>query len=70
MLQKLLRLGLAGKRIKMLIVYFQEFHESIHSLLLWLDHAERRRHAAGISRPDASLSALQDHRSILQVGAR
>lgn len=54
----------------MLIVYFQEFHESIHSLLLWLDHAERRRHAAGISQPDASLRALQEHRSTLQVGAR
>lgn len=54
----------------MLIVYFQEFHESIHSLLLWLDHAERRRHAAGISRPDTSLGALQDRRRALQVGAR
>lgn len=55
----------------MLIVYFlmQEFHESLHSLLLWLDHAERRRHAVSISQPDASLSALQERRNSLQVGA-
>ncbi|CAF88668.1 unnamed protein product [Tetraodon nigroviridis] len=54
----------------MLMVSFpiQEFHESLHSLLLWLDHAERRCDAASISQPDTPASALQDHRHTLQVG--
>lgn len=56
----------------MLIVCFrmQEFHESLHSLLLWLDQAERRCHAVSVSQPDRSPSALQQHRSTLQVGTR
>lgn len=56
----------------MLVVYFhmQEFHESLHSLLLWLDQAERRCHAVSSSQPDRSLSALQEHRNTLQVGTR
>lgn len=60
------------RQTKMLIVYFhmQEFHESLHSLLLWLDHAERRCQAASISEPDTSLSALQEHRNTLRVGTR
>uniref|UniRef100_H3C918 KASH domain-containing protein n=1 Tax=Tetraodon nigroviridis TaxID=99883 RepID=H3C918_TETNG len=45
----------------------QEFHESLHSLLLWLDHAERRCDAASISQPDTPASALQDHRHTLQA---
>lgn len=56
----------------MLIVCFriQEFHESLHSLLLWLEHAERSCQAAGTSQPDTPLSTLQQRRSSLQVGAR
>lgn len=56
----------------MLTVYFhmQEFHEILHFLLLWLDHAERRCHTATISEPDTSLSALQEHRNTLQVNTR
>uniref|UniRef100_A0A668S3S6 KASH domain-containing protein n=1 Tax=Oreochromis aureus TaxID=47969 RepID=A0A668S3S6_OREAU len=37
----------------------QDFHESLHSLLLWLAHAESRRYAVDIGHPDTTLTALQ-----------
>ncbi|XP_076613023.1 nesprin-2a [Chaetodon auriga] len=43
----------------------QEFHETLHSLLLWLAHAESRRYAVDISHPDTPVTALQQHRSTL-----
>ncbi|KAM9354719.1 nesprin-2a isoform 2-T2 [Pholidichthys leucotaenia] len=43
----------------------QEFHESLHSLLLWLAHAESRRYAVNISHPDTSVRALQQHNNTL-----
>ncbi|XP_041660769.1 nesprin-2 [Cheilinus undulatus] len=43
----------------------QEFHESLHSLLLWLAHAESRRYAVDINNPDTAVKALQQHRSRL-----
>lgn len=43
----------------------QEFHESLHSLLLWLAHAESRRYAVDIGRPDTPVRALQQHRNTL-----
>ncbi|XP_074540850.1 nesprin-2a [Halichoeres trimaculatus] len=43
----------------------QEFHESLHSLLLWLAHAESRRYAVNITNPDTPVRALQQHRSTL-----
>ncbi|XP_060907682.1 nesprin-2-like isoform X3 [Labrus mixtus] len=43
----------------------QEFHESLHSLLLWLAHAESQRYAVDISHPDTSVRALQQHHSTL-----
>uniref|UniRef100_UPI0037E98A37 nesprin-2a n=1 Tax=Semicossyphus pulcher TaxID=241346 RepID=UPI0037E98A37 len=43
----------------------QEFHESLHSLLLWLAHAESRRYAVDISHPDTPVGALQQHSSTL-----
>ncbi|XP_029965420.1 nesprin-2-like isoform X2 [Salarias fasciatus] len=43
----------------------QEFHETLHSLLLWLAHAESRRYAVDISHPDTSARALQQHRNTL-----
>lgn len=48
----------------------QDFHESLHSLLLWLDQAERRCQAVSISQPDTPPSALQQHCNTLQVGTR
>uniref|UniRef100_A0A3Q3FRB2 KASH domain-containing protein n=1 Tax=Labrus bergylta TaxID=56723 RepID=A0A3Q3FRB2_9LABR len=45
----------------------QEFHESLHSLLLWLAHAESRRYAVDVSHPDTSVRALQQHHSTLTV---
>ncbi|XP_028252465.1 nesprin-2a isoform X3 [Parambassis ranga] len=43
----------------------QEFHESLHSLLLWLAHAESRRYAVDVSHPDTGIRALQQHRDTL-----
>lgn len=45
----------------------QEFHESLHSLLLWLAHAESRRYAVDVSHPDTGVRALQQHRDTLTV---
>lgn len=46
----------------------QDFHESLHSLLLWLAHADSRRYAVDVAHPDTSVEALQQHRSTLTVG--
>lgn len=72
LLENLARLGLTGEQRWMLMVCFrmQEFHESLHSLLLWLDHAERRRPAVSVGQPDTSPSALQEHRDTLRVGTQ
>ncbi|KAM9703427.1 nesprin-2-like [Menidia menidia] len=43
----------------------QEFHETLHSLLLWLAHAESQRYAVDISHPDTAVRALQHHSSTL-----
>ncbi|XP_045916269.1 nesprin-2 isoform X3 [Micropterus dolomieu] len=43
----------------------QEFHETLHSLLLWLAHAESRRYAVDISHPDTPVRALQHHHKTL-----
>ncbi|XP_068433248.1 nesprin-2a [Clinocottus analis] len=43
----------------------QEFHETLHSLLLWLAHAESRRYAVDISDPATPVPALQQHLSTL-----
>nr|XP_014270043.2 nesprin-1 isoform X9 [Maylandia zebra] len=43
----------------------QDFHESLHSLLLWLAHAESRRYAVDIGHPDTTLTALQQHSNTL-----
>lgn len=46
----------------------QDFHESLHSLLLWLAHADSRRYAVDATHPDTPVEALQQHRSTLTVG--
>ncbi|XP_072538856.1 nesprin-2a isoform X2 [Salminus brasiliensis] len=43
----------------------QEFHETLHSLLLWLAHAESRRYTVNILDPAVLPSALQEHRTVL-----
>nr|XP_014266945.1 nesprin-2 [Maylandia zebra] len=43
----------------------QDFHESLHSLLLWLAHAESGRYAVDIGHPDTTLTALQQHSNTL-----
>lgn len=43
----------------------QEFHETLHSLLLWLAHAESRRYAVDINHPETPVRALQQHISTL-----
>ncbi|AWP20311.1 putative nesprin-2-like [Scophthalmus maximus] len=43
----------------------REFHETLHSLLLWLAHAESRRYAVDIGRRDTPVRALQQHRNTL-----
>ncbi|XP_068564553.1 nesprin-2a [Cebidichthys violaceus] len=43
----------------------QEFHETLHSLLLWLAHAESRRYAVNISEAATPVRALQQHLSTL-----
>lgn len=43
----------------------QEFHETLHSLLLWLAHAESRRYTVDISHPDTPVRALRQHRNTL-----
>uniref|UniRef100_A0AAY4B4D6 KASH domain-containing protein n=1 Tax=Denticeps clupeoides TaxID=299321 RepID=A0AAY4B4D6_9TELE len=50
----------------------QEFHETMHALLLWLPHAESRRFAVNIHDQATPSAALQEHRASLQeeLGSR
>ncbi|KAL0967507.1 hypothetical protein UPYG_G00253120 [Umbra pygmaea] len=43
----------------------QEFHETLHSLLLWLAHAESRRYTVDIHHQDTSPGALWEHHNTL-----
>uniref|UniRef100_A0AAQ6IQR6 KASH domain-containing protein n=1 Tax=Anabas testudineus TaxID=64144 RepID=A0AAQ6IQR6_ANATE len=43
----------------------QQFHKSLHSLLLWLAHAESRRYTVDIHHPETHVRALQQHRNTL-----
>ncbi|MBN3317201.1 SYNE2 protein, partial [Atractosteus spatula] len=45
----------------------QEFHETTHSLLLWLAHADSRRYALDIHDPAKEPCVLQEHRKALLV---
>ncbi|XP_062267756.1 nesprin-1 isoform X1 [Platichthys flesus] len=51
--------------LKETLMRCQEFHETLHSLLLWLAHAESRRYTVDISDPDTSVRALRQHRCTL-----
>lgn len=45
----------------------QEFHETLHSLLLWLAQAENKLGAVIVSGPSKSRSVLLEHRDSLMV---
>ncbi|KAM8832006.1 nesprin-2a isoform 3-T3 [Spinachia spinachia] len=49
------------RRLRETLMRCKEFHESLHSLLLWLAHAESRRYAADISDSATPVAALQQH---------
>lgn len=42
----------------------------VHSLLLWLAHAESRRYTVNMDDPSVQPSILQEHRNTLKVSAR
>ncbi|XP_041951730.1 nesprin-2-like isoform X2 [Alosa sapidissima] len=44
----------------------QEFHETLHALLLWLAHADSRRYTVDIRDESTSLTALRDHMATLK----
>uniref|UniRef100_A0A8C1YDQ0 KASH domain-containing protein n=1 Tax=Cyprinus carpio TaxID=7962 RepID=A0A8C1YDQ0_CYPCA len=44
----------------------QEFHEMVHSQLLWLAHAESRRYTVNINDPSVQPSMLQEHQNTLK----
>uniref|UniRef100_A0A673M6G5 KASH domain-containing protein n=1 Tax=Sinocyclocheilus rhinocerous TaxID=307959 RepID=A0A673M6G5_9TELE len=44
----------------------QEFHEMVHSQLLWLAHAESRRYTVNLNDPSVQPSMLQEHRNTLK----
>ncbi|XP_056337531.1 nesprin-2 isoform X2 [Danio aesculapii] len=48
------------------LVRCQEFHEMVHSLLLWLAHAESRRYAVNMNDASVQLSTLQEHTQTLK----
>ncbi|XP_062415634.1 nesprin-2-like isoform X4 [Pungitius pungitius] len=52
-------------RLRETLMRCKEFHESLHSLLLWLAHAESRRYAVDLSDPATPAPALQQHLSTL-----
>ncbi|KAM4713181.1 nesprin-2a [Anableps anableps] len=54
-------LGLRKKLIRC-----QEFHETLHSLLLWLAQAESRCYAVDIKHPETSLRVLQQQQHTLR----
>ncbi|KAK7133211.1 hypothetical protein R3I94_015172 [Phoxinus phoxinus] len=44
----------------------QEFHGMVHSLLLWLAHAESRRYTVNMDDPSVQPSMLQEHGNMLK----
>ncbi|KAG9336608.1 hypothetical protein JZ751_002955 [Albula glossodonta] len=48
------------------LIKCQEFHETLHSLLMWLAHTESRRFAVNIRDPSVAPSVLQEHKATLR----
>uniref|UniRef100_A0A8C6KBN1 KASH domain-containing protein n=1 Tax=Nothobranchius furzeri TaxID=105023 RepID=A0A8C6KBN1_NOTFU len=53
------------QKITLLLLFCYEFHEQLHSLLLWLAHAESRCRSVDVNLPGASVGALQRHTTTL-----
>jgi len=47
--------------------FSQEFHETLHSLLLWLAKAESQRYMVNIHDTNTDLNILEEHRDTLKV---
>nr|XP_057913540.1 nesprin-2 isoform X2 [Doryrhamphus excisus] len=45
----------------------QDYHDSLHSLLLWLAHADKKRHTVDIRHPETPVQALKQHHHTLKV---
>lgn len=52
-------------RLHHALMQCQEFHETLHSLLLWLARAESRRYTVNIHHPSTSAAVLLEHRRTL-----
>ncbi|XP_030628013.1 nesprin-2a [Chanos chanos] len=52
--------------LRLTLMRCQEFHEALHSLLLWLAHAESRCYTVNILEPAVQDHTLVEHRSMLK----
>lgn len=52
------------------VLLLQEFHETLHSLLLWLAQAENKLHAVNVGDLSTSRPALLEHRDTLTVSGQ
>uniref|UniRef100_A0A8P4GEQ8 KASH domain-containing protein n=1 Tax=Dicentrarchus labrax TaxID=13489 RepID=A0A8P4GEQ8_DICLA len=53
------------RRLHAALMQCQEFHETLHSLLLWLAQAENKLRGVNVSEPTAPRSVLLEHRDTL-----
>uniref|UniRef100_A0A8C2L4F1 Spectrin repeat containing, nuclear envelope 2b n=1 Tax=Cyprinus carpio TaxID=7962 RepID=A0A8C2L4F1_CYPCA len=54
-------------RLHQALMECQEFHETLHSLLLWLAKAESQRYMVNIHDQNTDLNILQEHQDTLKV---
>ncbi|KTF80154.1 hypothetical protein cypCar_00031626 [Cyprinus carpio] len=54
-------------RLHQALMECQEFHETLHSLLLWLAKAESQRYMVNIHDQNTDLNILQEHRDTLKA---
>ncbi|KAF4089891.1 hypothetical protein AMELA_G00043410 [Ameiurus melas] len=54
-------------RLHLELLRCQEFHETLHSLLLWLARAESQRYMVNIHDLDVNVDVLQEHRDTLEA---
>lgn len=52
------------------LLLLQEFHETLHSLLLWLAQAENKLNGVNVSGLSTPRSVLMEHRDTLTVRTR
>uniref|UniRef100_A0A8C1GZA9 Spectrin repeat containing, nuclear envelope 2b n=2 Tax=Cyprinus carpio TaxID=7962 RepID=A0A8C1GZA9_CYPCA len=57
-------------RLHQALMECQEFHETLHSLLLWLAKAESQRYMVNIHDQNTDLNILQEHRDTLKSRER